>query len=781
MNYEQLYIDGVLMDTDDKTNILLELKSNLFADISKMASNKTYTIHLPKTVHNLTVLGHTDRVHVNSRWPYEYHTARYYRNGVGLITDGRAALLSVGETLEIAIVWGLSSAFDALKKDDIKLNELGGSESIVWDTRAALDTPAALAARGYGYANYSPWINEANDEGWQSGDAVEVARTDKLYSVINGYSVQTGTNIGDIVFVNPMAREGWGYLSIPFRVGMDVMLHAVGGTGNDRLWSVLDKYDRVVSIAAASDVESLVAFNAPANAARLLVNINITASSHSTVRVGSRVSGYTNITFSGSAAVRQAEFLVHPSATAAWVLRKIAASTGVTCSWSGDALTLVNSLAIPLINKKANYTSAANNTFVFLQPTSQLGDLDLVITAQSSIFTNQPNVPGKVLTVARDATIVFDAQAVWDWDASDARSNADTTVGYDGVEHVVRRYSYNGNYIVMTITPQDGDPTEYIIGRENGATVDSSDNLVNNRFRHLLVGFGTIDVQAGDEIEFELKNSRGTLPDMQFLTGTIIAQVQDSEDVQKGEPFPIVYNLPEIKVVDFVKFLAAITGTFPLQRTSSEIRFVPLATLWDNFVAAVDWTRKVVPAYNTDKPKQLDYRLSGWARQNWYRWAQDDTVVGDYDGVITIADDTMDIARDVFTFPFAASDGNSVPMYSRPKGGGVFGNGDGANVEEPSYSACKPRILCVREDANGKAELYFDINMQAVINDKYAHITAALQHAKVIKEGVVLSNVEILAFDETVPVYLQQHASYFAVLEIKAASNGIAEVTMLKL
>lgn len=77
MNYEQLYIDGVLMDTDEKTSILLELKSNLFADISKMTSNKTYTIHLPKTVHNLTVLGHADRIGNNADWPYRFHSARF--------------------------------------------------------------------------------------------------------------------------------------------------------------------------------------------------------------------------------------------------------------------------------------------------------------------------------------------------------------------------------------------------------------------------------------------------------------------------------------------------------------------------------------------------------------------------------------------------------------------------------------------------------------------------------------------------------------------------------
>ena len=41
MTDERLYIDGVLVDTDEDTKITMDIKSNLFRDVSKIASNTT--------------------------------------------------------------------------------------------------------------------------------------------------------------------------------------------------------------------------------------------------------------------------------------------------------------------------------------------------------------------------------------------------------------------------------------------------------------------------------------------------------------------------------------------------------------------------------------------------------------------------------------------------------------------------------------------------------------------------------------------------------------------
>ena len=72
MMEQQLYIDGVLMDLSEDTSITLDIKSNLFRDVTKMTSNHTYTIQLPRTVHNLSVLQQADRPKSGSRYPFYF-------------------------------------------------------------------------------------------------------------------------------------------------------------------------------------------------------------------------------------------------------------------------------------------------------------------------------------------------------------------------------------------------------------------------------------------------------------------------------------------------------------------------------------------------------------------------------------------------------------------------------------------------------------------------------------------------------------------------------------
>lgn len=787
MTYEQLYIDGVLMDTDDKTQIMLEYKSNLLADISKLASNKTYTIHLPKTVHNLTVLGHADRLQTGGMWPYIFHSARYFRNGVELIKDGRAALLSAADDLEIAIVWGLSSPFAKLKDGDKKLNDLSASDVIRWDVSNPLDTPTAFFARGYGYCGYSPWLNADEDEGWQGVDITENGGTLATYTVQSGY-IKTGRMVGDVVLMTPEPRANWGYLAIPFWIGcLAIMNRVQGGTADDRLWAVLDDNDKVIQIAPPSDGENhSVTVSALTNAATLLININLAESEQNYITFRSLTPPMTPSQFGGTG--KYAKF-IHPSVSVRWLLDQISAETDVNCNWSGDALSFVDSLAIPLIKRKANYTSESLIANVAINPKNDLGGLSMVVQDENEIISEARGTATNKLTITRDCGVQMDVQGYWSWDASNAQSTSATTTNYGGVAQTSYQYLYFVNYIEMKVSHADNsDDDTYIIGRATAATahgIDQDQYLQGGRFYHIIAGYGHIDLKQGDEITFELKNTKGKLQDIQFASGQINIAVDSSEDVLRGNDFPIVYNLPEIKIVDFVKFLAAITGTFPLQSSSDDVSFVPIAQIWANMGNALDWTRKVIPSYNNDKPKQLDFKLSDWAQKNWYRWAEDDKVIGNYDGVIEIADETLDQTRDVITFPFAASDGNSIPTYERAKASGTFGGSaitDNIVYEEPQYNECKPRIMVVGEDGNGKAVLSFNgLNMQTIIEDKYAQLAASMQAAKVVKENVKLSNVEILNFDETKPVFLQQYGSYFAVLEIKAADNGVAEVTMLKI
>lgn len=90
MIYQELIIDGVSLDLYDDTDITLEITSNVFNDITEITTNRSYTVSLPKTVRNLTLIGNCDKVGTNTDAPYTFHDCEYRRNGVPIyVMEGR--------------------------------------------------------------------------------------------------------------------------------------------------------------------------------------------------------------------------------------------------------------------------------------------------------------------------------------------------------------------------------------------------------------------------------------------------------------------------------------------------------------------------------------------------------------------------------------------------------------------------------------------------------------------------------------------------------------------
>lgn len=686
MNNEELYIDGELVDTDGQTKVTLDIKSNLLQDISKIVSNHTYTIKLPKTTKNQRMVRHSDLVQGTDIFPYVTHKARFFRNGVEVVKNGRAVLMATGEAIEVSIVWGLFPAFSELVSKGTTLQQLESNARILWNNPQELTTYADALQAGYFYADYDPMVH-----------TVVVDYTWK------GTGTQTSPELGSVT---------------------------------------------------------------------------------TSTRTGSSLGGSRDTSSSG------VKYL-HPCVKVSWLLEQIRTTSGIGFAWRDDAKTFIDSLIIPLVAHKATdlaFDSKFNGSFrgMSLGTSSSSQVLSVDINTSSNLFT-QTSGTVQSLTVDANANVVFNVSAEWSFDITGAKSNGWSERG--GVR--TDNYTFAGMFYIKMMVGSE----EYIIGR--GGTTSYMIRMPSGQqgvVRMKITGYGKIEVKKGQTVTFEFRRDKGALKAVQFIGGTIDAQVMSGEDVPSGAYFPIVANLPNVKIIDFVKFLAAITGTFPLQiANDSKVSFVPLSTVWDNTDNAVDWTAKLVAQYGDNKPKGMEFKLSDWKQHNRYKWKEDDTVVGNYDGDLQIDNDTLELERDVFTFPFAATDGSNVPMYeeksSSSSGGGHFGSSsssssdDSSNDEEsgPSYKACKDRILRLYEMSDGKAGAVFDFDMQSVLDDKYSDLARTLQSVKVIKEKIILSDAEIQQFDETRPVYLSQYGRYFAVIEIKSEGAGVSEVTMLQL
>ena len=151
----ELYIDNVPVDIDEKTNITLNYRSNFFTDVSKIVSNNTYSIKLPMTVHNCKVINEAHLPACVTNYPYINHKGRYIRNGVEIIPDANASIVEVADTIDIALAWGNISKFASIANGNKKLTDLdyGDEEGVDYVIWKRLDSNTAQFPRvDYGFS-----------------------------------------------------------------------------------------------------------------------------------------------------------------------------------------------------------------------------------------------------------------------------------------------------------------------------------------------------------------------------------------------------------------------------------------------------------------------------------------------------------------------------------------------------------------------------------------------------------------------------------------------------
>ena len=693
MTDERLYIDDELVDLGSETKITLNIQSNLLRDVTRIASNSTYSVHLPKTPRNQRILKHVDMVQEKSEYAYRFHKARYYRNGVELIRDGRVTILkATGKDIEVSIFWGLFSNFSTIVNAGLTLNKLESKDRIAFKRRNKVVTYEEALKSKFFYAKYNPLKYEHKEYKvrWKSSDK----RID----------------------VEEKEFKGEGF------------------RGGD---------------------------NEEANSTK----------------------------------VEEIEYL-HPVAKASYVLDLIKDAKGVNFQFKDEAHEYVDNLIMPLVNKKANELTFDGILDCDLMAIDKFGSgyASVQINKESSFFNLGNDGNKDILTAVEDAKIYFDVSGEYELDLSEHYTYFSRT------ETDVHHFKKHWFYLMIKVEKEGEETKEYLVGERKGRFVEVPKDTTPI-VRYKCFGYGEIDVKKDSVVTFywyasELKDD-AYRKRARFLGGKVKTRLTKNDVVPYGGFFPIAHNLPNIKITDFVKFLSVITGTFPKQNTSNNIvEFVPFNTIWNNRRKAVNWSQRIIKNGVENKPKDITFTISEYAQNNWYKWKEDEEALKDkYNGNLAIDNKTLELSKVIFQFPFAASS-DIVPMYKYEEvvnvdeegylieGMRSFGGEATPTPQEDKerqYSTCKDRIFKLKEDSNKNAVASFDFDMQEIIETKYNNIRTTLQKAKFITERVKIRDIELVGFDETIPIYLSQYGSYFAVVNIKSEGTGFADVTFLQL
>lgn len=131
---EELIIDGQHVDLSGESGITLEYVSNLLNDPGKLSLSHSYTVKLPRTTRNASILDLPERPAHESAQVRRYLPCRYYRNGINLIGDNARAYItnSTRDQYEIVIVWDDIPELRALSESKATINDLPDLPRMNW-------------------------------------------------------------------------------------------------------------------------------------------------------------------------------------------------------------------------------------------------------------------------------------------------------------------------------------------------------------------------------------------------------------------------------------------------------------------------------------------------------------------------------------------------------------------------------------------------------------------------------------------------------------------------
>lgn len=607
MTRDELYINNTKADLN-KTDITLSYKSNLLTDISKIISNRSYTIKLPKTAKNLALIECAHLPSSTSRYPYLKHKGTLLRNGIEMIKNANVVLLETGETIEVALTWGNVTNFAGVVNDGKKLTDIthGTVEGVDWVV----------------------WSNK-------------------------------GSNSAQF----PLIDYGF-------------------NSDDPNVW-------------------------------------------------------------------------YHPVVTVKWILDKIQEQSGVTFNFPSDKLTVINKMIIPLLTRNDS----------------------------EELYSKYPiNLVGT--GIGRDNRVVNYFGLNINFNGDDTQRKYGETVDYQQQNSTVKAYriSYDSDKshikgTVMTVFRSTTISIDYLtvelwIDRTSIATFRPISYQVNNNL--WTVGFNidcTFNMSTGQIISLGLLSGRGYFSSASDAGSNTNLNLTLSArgEISFGEKFPLVPNLPDIKQIDFIKAVSSMVGLFALPDGENGIKFIPFDNLSANKSKAVDWTNRVIMAYNSVTPRNLQYTLDNIAQNNWFRYKEDDNVMGNYDGNIQVDDATIEYERDAITLPFSACNTKGgvayIPLYSYNEEG------------ELEYNKTNPRILLL----DGTKGIFKGLEWTTLIANNYQTYKGLINNAKVVTEYIRLNSIELRDLEMDIPVYLAQYGCYLAIIEITTKENNICECKLLKL
>lgn len=814
---EELYIikDGEKYNLDLPTpsGITLKWVSNLFSDISKLTCSYSYTFKLPMTANNRRVLDIADDIRHSSAFARISVDAEFYINGVCLCPNANLHVSEIGaSSFSCVMTWRVLKAFEKMKNDSIKLNELPSIGTFVWKTGDdsliyGLPTHNQKNTENILYPNYDAGIPYTN--GVPPKPVVPIYRLIQLINNHYGVKFALGRELTDSMGLLPKAnfnnKRYYGKCVYDDYITYGVLpITGIGvssGTQNKFTVSNLEGkplWDDYVNVGSRVYVANYTKWKVTST------NQGAQDSYHDIIKTKdkdlSSWKKYSNlmaVLFNGNKYIQNVGYSTSRTTTEENELTsKHIGSRGhgegghYYTHWELYACTgeLKESFAIKKDPKGSGLFRCG---------------IDSVLRGEAEVRVSKEDIKaGKAelkdywwIYILRfkqgdedkeaDIDIYSDESDDWMGLRSISREETDTEYIY--------KFDFGAKYEVRKLSIDAADDDEFGLCFWSGSLAEGwvtkdADNKVT-----------ATGIKYSNTATFSYLRILSITPTVQF-------------DGLPAE-MDIVENLPDISCFDFIKNLFYLNGALPrVEKDGTTITAMYYNQLRDRVVNGdcLDWSNKILSG-SSENPTSTKTYNSNFGCENYFLMAETEKdkteeekleeleLYGAGYGQISIDDKRLDDEKTVFTscfYPGLRTDlaypnvltGRTIKVWNGEKQvqsevNPIFGYMNyralDSTFEDVSNASSRPML-----DKYGVEFKHIRMNTFepfADVDEFYGYLKSILADYAVIKEKFILNEFDLKNFDESIPVYLQKYNCCFAVSTIQRDKNGISTVELVKL
>lgn len=824
MNKEELYIinsngERLTLDLPSPSGITLKWVSNLFADISKITCSYSYTFKLPMTANNRRVLDIADDIRHTSTFSKASFDAEFYINGICLCPNANLHISEVGtSSFSCVMTWKVLKAFEKMKSNSVKLNELPSLGTFTWKTGDdsliyGYPTHNIKNTENILYPNYDAGV--PYEDGTPPKPVVPIYRLVQLINDYYGVKFVLGHELTEGMGLLPKAnfnnKRYYGKFVYDDYLTYGVIpITGIGVSSGTQSKFTISNFQ--INDIGAGDYKDYLSEGSKTNNG-VYDKWHVTSTNQGTQdsydiksmtpKDLSEWHGFMNcvyIAFYGNKYIENTVFRVD---------RKLTVTSEETSKFyrehgRGDGRYYTHWEIYNCTGEvKEEYIISKNtrNDFGYMSRLFRC-NIDCELRGEAEVRVSKEDIKaGKA--EAKDYWWIYLLRI---------------KQGADDEKASVETYSEESDdWMGLRSISRVETDTEYIYAFDFGVKYDVR----------------KLNIDAADEDEVGLCFWAGTEEqgwsqkegEKVIATGITtknagkisILKIQSITPKVEFEGLPadmgIVENLPDISCFNFLKDLFYLNGALPrIEKDGTTISAMYYNQLRDRVTSGVclDWSKKMLGG-TSENPTSTKMYNSNFGQENYFQMASSEKdktdeeklaeleKYGDGYGVIDIEDKRLDEEKTVCTSVFYPGLRQDIayPNLLTGRTNKVW-NGEKQVQSEvmPIYGYLNYRALnpdyedvtdaAARPMIKERGIGFKHIRMDAFepydnMDEFYGYLKSILSDYKLIKEKFLLNEFDLVNFDESMPVYLQKYNCCFAVSTIQRDKNGVCTVELVKL